>query len=134
MSAENTTSRWVCHGTANTAPLIDLCACLLHLHTMSYFGVPRMARRRAGRGHGGEDVRLSEGSKALLPLGLRVRTDGSAEQTLLEQDEGGAEGLGVELVGEGKVGEISAVTDEEWLFGVNKLRLHGGCTVLKRKK
>ena len=59
-----------------------------------------MARGRAGRGHLGEDVRLAEGSKPALPLGLRVGPDRAPEHALREQDQRRAESLRVELIGE----------------------------------
>ena len=79
---------------------------------LTHLSVPRMARRRASRGHLGEDVRLAERSESLLPLGLRVGPDGATKHPLCEQDERGAERLSVELVREGEVGQISAVSDK----------------------
>ena len=92
-----------------------------------------MARGRAGRGHGGEDVRLAEGGKPLLPLGIRVGPDGASKRTLREQDKRGAEGLCVEDVPECDSGQVSAVSDKAGVLLV-ELGLHFGSTVLWFRK
>ena len=93
-----------------------------------------MARGRTGRGHLGEDVRLAEGGKPLLPLGPFVGSDGAPKHALGEQDEGSTESLRVELIGEGEVGQVSAVPDKERLVRVHKYSLHRGSTVLKPER
>ena len=95
----------------------------------SYLLVPRMAGGRAGRGHGGEDVWLAEGGEPHLALGIRVWPDGTPKSTLREQDQRGAEGLGVELVGKGDGGQVSAVADEAGVLRVKDC-LNLGSTVL----
>ena len=96
----------------------------------AYLSVPRVAGGRAGRAHGGEDVRRAEGGKPLLPFGLRVGPNGAPKHALCEQDQRGAESLRVERIGEGEVGQVSAVADEERLTRVDKFSLDGGNTVL----
>ena len=93
-----------------------------------------MTRGRAGRGHLGEDVRLAESSEPLLSLGIRVRSDRAPEHSLRQQDECRAESLRVELIGEGEVGQVSAVSDEERLIRVDEYSLHGGSTVLNPER
>ena len=88
-----------------------------------------MARGRAGRGHGGENVRLTKGSKPLLALGIRVGPDGAPKRPLREQNECGAKRLCVEHVPEGDRGEVSAVSDEAGVLLV-ELGFHIGSTVL----
>lgn len=92
-----------------------------------------MSRRRAGRGHGGQDVRLAEGSEPLLASGVSVGPDGATERTLREQDKSGTEGLRVEDVPEGDSGEVSAISNEAGVRLVEH-SLHVGSTVLARKR
>lgn len=96
-----------------------------------HLGVPRVPSGGAGGREGGEDVRLPEGGEADLPLGGRVRALGAGEDALAEHDQGGAERLGVEEVGEGERGQVAAVPDEERLVLVDELGLDLGGAVLR---
>lgn len=89
-----------------------------------------MSRGRARRGERGEYVGGPERGEALLANGISVGADCTAKQALIEQDQGGTEGLGVEEVGECDSGQVSAVSDEQGLARVNKLGLDLGNTVL----
>lgn len=75
-------------------------------------------------------MRRSEGGKPLLSLGLRVGPDSTAKDAMAEHDQRSVERLGVEEVGEGDGGQVTAVPDEEWFGGVDELGLDLGHAVL----
>lgn len=96
-----------------------------------HLGVPRVPSGRARRREGREDVRLAEGRKPDLPLGVSVRPPGAREDGVVEHDERGAKRLGVEEIPESDRRQVPTVPDEERLFGINELGFDAGGTVLR---
>lgn len=87
----------------------------------SYLGVPRVARGRARRREGREEVRFAERREPDLSHRVLVRPSCAAENAVLEHDQSCPEGLSVNEIIESDRGQVSAVADEQRLFAKHGL-------------